>query len=129
MLVRKRCKNLHEKGKPTSTHRASIAAIASRVSLRSTAVPARVGKLAAVDKFARFRVKRRKDSALNLFIMSKRLNSFAVGESTRLLPLTKEGTQKPPFVKGAARSAEGFGNVAVMKRTFASRINTAAPPL
>src|SRR5438094_9739795 len=44
------------------------------------------------------------------------------GEILPVPPLIKEGTQKPPFVKGAARSAGGFGNVAVMKRTFASRI-------
>src|SRR2546425_1487465 len=44
------------------------------------------------------------------------------GEILPVPPLLKEGTQKPPFVKGAARSAGGFGNVAVMKRTFASRI-------
>src|SRR5438876_10620621 len=40
------------------------------------------------------------------------------GEILPVPPLIKEGTQKPPFVKGAARSAGGFGNVAVMKRTF-----------
>ena len=45
------------------------------------------------------------------------------GEILPVPPLIKEGTQKPPFVKGAARSAGGFGNVAAMKRTFASRIN------
>src|SRR3989441_6340935 len=44
------------------------------------------------------------------------------GEILPVPPLLKEGTQKPPFVKGAARSAGGFGHVAVMKRTFASRI-------
>ena len=44
------------------------------------------------------------------------------GEILPVPPLLKEGTQKPPFVKGAARSAGGFGNVAVMKRTFASSI-------
>ncbi len=44
------------------------------------------------------------------------------GEILPVPPLIKEGTQKPPFVKGAARSAGGFGNVAVMKRTFASSI-------
>src|SRR5438552_2158671 len=44
------------------------------------------------------------------------------GEILPVPPLIKEGTQKPPFVKGAARSAGGFGNGAVMKRTFASRI-------
>ena len=60
------------------------------------------------------------------------------GEILPVPPLIKEGTQKPPFVKpvlsfvegGAAwfdmahhrLRAVGFGNVAVMKRTFASRI-------
>src|SRR5438132_13326696 len=44
------------------------------------------------------------------------------GEILPVPPLIKEGTQKPPFVKGAARSAGGFGHVAVMKRTFASSI-------
>src|SRR5437773_3542664 len=45
------------------------------------------------------------------------------GEILPVPPLIKEGTQKPPFVKGAARSAGGFGHVAVMKRTFASSIS------
>src|SRR6266571_6314253 len=53
----------------------------------------------------------------------KRKRGDAAGEILPIPPLIKEGTQKPPFVKGAARSAGGFGNVAAMKRTFASRIN------
>ena|SRR6266581_1291115 len=52
----------------------------------------------------------------------KRKRGDAAGEILPVPPLIKEGTQKPPFVKGAARSAGGFGNIAVMKRTFASRI-------
>ena len=52
----------------------------------------------------------------------KRKRGDAAGEILPVPPLIKEGTQKPPFVKGAARSAGGFGNVAVMKRTFASSI-------
>src|SRR5437870_6133571 len=49
------------------------------------------------------------------------------GEILPVPPLIKEGTQKPPYGKGAARSARGFGNVAVMKRTFASSIAMLAP--
>src|SRR6266511_3658529 len=49
------------------------------------------------------------------------------GEILPVPPLIKKGTQKPPFVKGAARSAGGFGNVAVMKRTFTSSIAVLPP--
>src|SRR5439155_20981737 len=41
--------------------------------------------------------------------------------------LLQEGNQKPPFVKGAACSAGGFRNVAVMKRTFTSSLAMLAP--
>src|SRR5438034_7565754 len=50
------------------------------------------------------------------------------GEILPVPPLLKEGIQKPPLVKGAARSAGGFGTGAVMTRTFASSISTRETP-
>jgi apolipoprotein N-acyltransferase len=48
--------------------------------------------------------------------------SDTVGKIPPIPPLTKGGIQKPPFVKGAARSAGGFWGAAVEKRTFANSI-------
>jgi hypothetical protein len=44
------------------------------------------------------------------------------GEILPVPPLSKEGTQMPPFQKGAAQSAGGFRSITTTKRTFASRI-------
>jgi len=47
----------------------------------------------------------------------------SVDEILPVPPFPKEETEKPPFVKGATRSAGGFGSVAGEEETFANSIN------
>jgi hypothetical protein len=53
----------------------------------------------------------------------------SVGEILPVPPFPKEGTSKPPFVKGAAHSAGGFCSVAVGQETFANSIKPVARTL